>query len=367
MVPFFEVFCQGFSVLRCLIWQKNITDRIFFRYNRFMELKLAIKQKAQELGFDLIGITTADTISSDEIRYFSDWLEAGYAAEMGYMHRNIEKRVNPAELVPGAKSVICLALNYRPKLSISLEKQSVSLEKLSIFSEKEVQTVANFALYQDYHGFIKQILRKLVTFIGKNVNDTKHRYKICVDSVPLAERSLARRAGLGFIGKNHMLINPSLGSQLLLAEIVTTLKLEPDKPLKISCKNCDKCIKACPTDALHPDGAFDAAKCISYLTIEHKGPIPEEQARSIGSSLFGCDRCMLACPYEKAASASNCQNPDFKYYRQRANLDPEEILNWTEETFDSIFADSSVERIGLDGLKRNAAVCAQNANDQNEK
>lgn len=317
-----------------------------------MELKLAIKQKACELGFDLIGITNADAIDGNDTRYFCNWLTSGYAAEMAYMHRNIEKRVNPAKLLPDAESVICLALNYRPEHCIS--------------SDQQKNNIANFALYQDYHQFIKKISRKLVTFIEKQVNDTKHRYKICVDSVPLAERSLARRAGIGFIGKNHMLINPLLGSQLLLAEIVTTIKLAPDKPIKTSCKNCGKCIKACPTGALQPDGAFDAAKCISYLTIEHKGPIPPQLAQSIGSSIFGCDRCILACPYEKAPSASKCQNPDFKCYRQRANLDPKEIINWTQETFDTVFGDSSVKRLGLDRLKRNAAVCLQNANAQND-
>ena len=352
IVPFIKAFCQDFSVLRSLIRQKNIPAPAFFRYNRFMELKLAIKQKALELGFDLVGITNADTIAGNDIRCFSNWLAAGYAAEMAYMHRNIEKRVNPAELLPDAKSVICLALNYRPKRRISPDQQK--------------KNIANFALYQDYHPFIKQIARKLVTFIAKQVNDTKYRYKICVDSVPLAERSLAQRAGIGFIGKNHMLINPLLGSQLLLAEIVTTIELTPDKPIKTSCKNCRKCIKACPTGALGPDGTFDAAKCISYLTIEHKGPIPPKLAPSIGSSIFGCDRCILACPYEKAPSAYQCQNPDFKYYPQRANLDPKGIVNWTQETFDRMFGDSSVKRLGLDRLKRNAAICVQNADTQNE-
>jgi len=317
-----------------------------------MELKQAIKQKALEVGFDLIGIANADAIAGNDIRYFSNWLAAGYAGEMAYMHRNTEKRLNPAKLLPDAKSVICLALNYRPKRCISPDQQK--------------NNIANFALYQDYHLFIKQISQKLVTFIAKQINNTKHRYKICVDSVPLAERSLARRAGIGFIGNNHMLINPLLGSQLLLAEIVTTLKLAPDKPIKTSCKNCGKCIKACPTGALRPDGAFDAAKCISYLTIEHKGPIPPELAPLIGPSIFGCDRCILACPYEKAPSASKCQNPDFKCYPERANINPKEIINWTQETFDRMFDDSSVKRLGLDRLKRNAAICVQNADAQNE-
>lgn len=317
-----------------------------------MELKAAIKKKALELGFDLIAITNADAIPQNDILFFSEWLAAGYAAGMSYMHRNTEKRMHPDKLLQNATSVICLAVNYRPKHHSSPDRQKAA--------------IANFAIYQDYHPFIRQLLKKLVNFISERVDDPKHRYKICVDSVPLAERSLAQRAGIGFIGKNHMLINPLLGSQLLLAEIVTTVKLAPDEPIKNSCKNCCKCINACPTGALRNDGTFNAAKCISYLTIEHKGPIPPELAPSIGLSIFGCDRCTLACPYEKAAAESKCSNLDFKCDPQRANIDPREIIYWTPKTFERIFADSSVMRLGLDGLKRNAAVCLQNLKHQSE-
>ncbi|MCK5173690.1 MAG: tRNA epoxyqueuosine(34) reductase QueG, partial [Planctomycetes bacterium] len=211
------------------------------------------------------------------------------------------------------------------------------------------------------------LLQKLVSFIAKQLDDSTHRYKICVDSVPLAERSLAKRSGIGFIGKNHMLINPVLGSQLLLAEIVTTVKLTPDKPLKTSCKNCSKCIEACPTGALRPDGAFDASKCISYLAIEHKNAIPQELAPLIGTSMFGCDRCILACPYEKTAALSKCTNSNFTFYPERIDLDPAEVIKGTEHDFEQIFDDSSVKRLGLDRLKRNAAICLKNAADQNEK
>lgn len=325
---------------------KNTHESATFLYNRFMELKSQLIQKGTQLGFDLIAVTTADPIPEKQAQYLSDFLAAGHAGEMAYMHRNLEKRINPAKLLTNAKSVICLALNYRP-LSSSLHRKKLK--------------IANFALYRDYHIFMKQLMLQLVAFTKEKTKDTAHRYKICVDSVPLAERALAQRAGLGFIGKNHMLINPSLGSQLLLGEIVTTLKLAPDAPMRSECKKCNKCIKACPTGALQANGQLDASKCISYLTSEHKGPVSDELAPSIGDSIFGCDRCTLACPYEKTAASIKCTNSDFTFYPERLDLDPAEVVNWTESKFDQFFGDSTVKRLGLDRLKRNASICLQNA------
>jgi epoxyqueuosine reductase len=316
-----------------------------------MELKSQLIQKGRQIGFDLIAVTTADPIPEKHAEYLDEWLAAGRAGDMAYMHRNVEKRTNPSKLLPNAKSVICLALNYRPLRSCRNPKKKL---------------IANFALYRDYHIFMKQLMRELVAFMVQKTENAAHRYKICVDSVPLAERTLAQRAGLGFIGKNHMLINPDLGSQLLLGEIVTTLKLEPDEPMLSACKNCNKCIKACPTGALHQDGTFDASKCISYLTSEHKGTIHAALAPAIGSSIFGCDRCTLACPYEKNASSSKCANSDFTFYQERLDLDPAEVVNWTEGNFEQFFGDSTVKRLGLDRLKRNAAICLKNTNAQNE-
>lgn len=317
-----------------------------------MELKSQLIQKGRQLGFDLIAVTTADPIHEKHAKYLSEWLAAGHAGDMAYMHRNVEKRIDPSKLLPNAKSVICLALNYRPLRSCRTQKKT---------------QIANFALYRDYHIFMKQLMRELVAFMEQKTEDTAHRWKICVDSVPLAERALAQRAGIGFIGKNHMLINPSLGSQLLLGEIVTTLKLAPDAPMGSACKNCNKCIKACPTGALHAPGKLDASKCISYLTSEHKGIIPAALSAAIGSSIFGCDRCTLACPYEKNASSSKCSNSDFTFYPERLDLDPVEVVNWTEGKFEQFFGDSTVKRLGLDRLKRNAAICLQNADGQNAK
>ena len=174
----------------------------------------------------------------------------------------------------------------------------------------------------------------------------------------MAERALAVRAGLGFIGKNHMLINPQLGPQIFLGEIMTTLKLQTDEPITAECSNCNKCVEACPTGALRPDGQFDANKCISYLTVEYKDQIPPGLAEKIGDRLFGCDECVLACPYQQDASV--CTNKQFKFCDDRARLDLRRILNLTRQDFDAEFADSPIKRLGLDRLKRNAQICFVN-------
>jgi epoxyqueuosine reductase len=231
-------------------------------------------------------------------------------------------------------------------------------------------TVANYARYEDYHPFIKKQLRKLTDFIA-SVAGTGFRFKICVDSAPLAERTLAARAGLGFIGKNRMLINPELGPQIFLAEIVTSLKLPTDLPLRLptqvgaagesinaGCSNCNKCLTACPTGALMPDGHFDANKCISYLTIEYKAEFPADLAQKIGARLFGCDECVLACPHQ--ANAPLCKNRQFKFYNDRAKLNLHQILNMSEDDFETKFAGSAFLRLGLDRLKRNAQTCLTN-------
>ncbi|MHC4545752.1 MAG: tRNA epoxyqueuosine(34) reductase QueG, partial [Planctomycetota bacterium] len=247
-----------------------------------------------------------------------------------------------------AQSVICVGLNYTPPKTQKQPPEQIS----------PMGRIANYARYEDYHVFIKKRLGKLVDFI-RSAAVMNYEFKICVDSVPLAERALAVRAGLGFIGKNHMLINPKLGPQILLGEIVTSLKLQTDEPIADSCRNCIKCIEACPTGALRTDGQFDANKCISYLTIEHKGPVPADLAEKTGVRLFGCDECVLACPYQQDAPV--CKNKQFKYYNDRAKLDPGRILNLTEADFDAEFADSPIKRLGLERLRRNAQICIVNA------
>jgi len=319
-----------------------------------MSLAEDIKAKALESGFDLVGITDAGPIDNKQFKLLTDWLALGYAGRMNYMRENLDKRTNPAKLLKGAKSVICVGLNYKPSSDQGTRDESSHLP-----SSRPMGKVANYARYEDYHVFIKKGLGKLVDFMNSAAGGD-HKFKICVDSAPLAERALAARAGLGFIGKNHMLTNPTLGPQIFLGEIITSLELQTDEPISDSCRGCNKCIEACPTGALRADGQFDANKCISYLTIEHKGQVADDLVEKIGDRLFGCDECVLACPYERDAPV--CKNKQFKLYSDRAKLDLGRILNLTEEEFDAEFADSPIKRLGLSRLKRNAQICLANAN-----
>ncbi len=310
-----------------------------------MSLAEKIKLKAAELGFDLAAITDASPISSEHIKYFSNWLAAGHAAEMSYMHRNFEQRTDPKKLFAPAKSIIIVGLNYKCDC---LPQEPTA---------KPSGQICDYALYPDYHDFIKHRLRSLAIYINTFFDDLE--FKICVDSAPLAERALAARAGLGFIGKNHMLINPTLGCQIFLGELLTNIDLPCDKPIQQqTCENCDLCIKACPTGALSSAGSFVASKCISYLTIEHKNDIPASFAEKFGDSLFGCDRCSKACPYHQKAPA--CKNKDFTPDIAKKHLVLDAILNMPPEQFARDFKTTPIYRTGIENLKRNAGICKKN-------
>jgi epoxyqueuosine reductase len=304
-----------------------------------MSLEQEIKDEALGLGFDAVGITNASALGPAHIGHLEAWLRFGYAGRMEYMHRNFDKRVEPARLRKGAKSVIVVALNYKPQTTDD---------------DPGVARVATYAQYEDYHPFIKALLRELAGFICMKMGRPV-RYKICVDSAPLAEKALAVRAGLGFIGRNHLLIHPQLGPQILLGELLTTLDLHTDEPFEAACGECDRCTKACPTGALRPDGFLDARKCISYLT---QYGSRDEPARDTDGWLFGCDECLLACPFSHSAPA--CANPRFRHYPERARLNPQELLNLTPDAFEARFHDSPIQRAGLERLKHNARVCLEN-------
>ncbi len=313
-----------------------------------MSLEQQIKDRARALGFDAVGITDASAIAPEDVERLKTWLGAGRAGQMQYMHHHLDKRTSPAALLEGAASVIVVALAYKPPAG-------------AVAPPPPAGIVANMARYDDYHIVIKSLLYELESEIRSWVQEPL-RFKVCVDSVPLAERALAVRAGLGCIGLNHSLIHPTLGPQVFLGELVSTAKLTPDEPGRMGfspcCHDCRRCIAACPTGALQEDGQFDARKCISYLTIEYKGDIDPELSRRMGNHLFGCDECTLACPFHESAPA--CTHPVLKYHPDRAALNPREVLTLNQSTFASHFADSPLLRPGLDTLQRNARICLRN-------
>ena len=309
-----------------------------------MRIEQAIKERALALGFDAVGITDAAPIDAEDSERLKAWLASGRAGQMAYLHRNLEKRVDPGALLEGARSVIVVALNYKLR----------DEEATGSAADAKFGTVAEYARYEDYHDFMRPLLHELAQTV-RNLTDDGQRFKVCVDSVPLAERALAVRAGLGFIGKNHMFIHPTLGPQEFLGELVTTAALAADDPVPGVCISCGRCVRMCPTGALEADGQFDARKCISYLTIEHKGTIDPELARKVGSRVFGCDQCVSVCPHRHGAPART--NKQLRFYPGRAHLDLRLIGEMTPGLFATVFEGSPISRVGLDGLQRNARIC----------
>ncbi|MFA5291781.1 MAG: tRNA epoxyqueuosine(34) reductase QueG [Phycisphaerae bacterium] len=307
---------------------------------RAMRIEEEIKQKALSLGFDIVGITSAENIDSKQIEEYKNWLNAGSNGRMAYLAKNVEQRFSPVSILPDAKSVICVGLNY----------------KLPQSAADGLLQIASYALYPDYHKFIREKLTILANFLKLKIKNFK--FKICVDSLPIAEKALAARAGLGFIGKNRLLINPKLGSFLLLGELITNLPLETNEPKLSSCGDCRKCIDACPTDALSEE-QFDARRCISYLTIEHKGRISPELKDKMDSHLFGCEQCLLACPYNEKSPL--CEKQKYGFTAREIKLEPDIIIGWSKTDFENFAADSAMKRTGFRRMKRNVLICRKNA------
>lgn len=304
-------------------------------------LTARVKQRAHDLGFDLVGVTTVDPPPHAEV--YRDWLARGYEGEMSYLAREdaVRRRVEPREVLPGARSVVVVALNYH-------------LEDDGPVGDPSRAVLARYARGDDYHAVFEEKLGALAAFLEENGGRTK----LYVDYGPVLERDLAQRAGLGWIGKNTVLIHPEIGSYLFLGEVFTDLELERDASFTADrCGTCTRCIEACPTGAIKGPRELDARLCISYLTIELRGPIPRELRPLIGNRVFGCDICQEVCPWNRYVPETK-----EKRFRPREVPGPEliELLGLSEEQFERRFGESAITRAKRGGLLRNVAVALGN-------
>ncbi|MDZ7740071.1 MAG: tRNA epoxyqueuosine(34) reductase QueG [Bacteroidales bacterium] len=293
----------------------------------------ALKKKAKELGFDLCGIAQLRSLD-DHGKKLKEWLERGHHAGMSYMNRNVEKRLDPELLVENARSVIVTGMNYYSRYE----------------PEKDQPVFSRYALGQDYHKVIKDRLYRLLSFIRESHPGAAGR--VFVDTAPVLERAWAVEAGLGWIGKNSMLINKKLGSYFFLGLIITDAELDADIPGKSDyCGNCRKCIDACPTSAIMGDRTIDSNKCISYLSIEHKGDMPSDYREKAGRRVFGCDICQEVCPWNKKAPETKIR--EFEPLPEIVRYTSEQWKNISSDEFYSIFENSAVLRTGYNGFMRN--------------
>lgn len=296
-----------------------------------------IKQKALDLGFDACGICRA-TESGEEERYMQ-WLQDHWQGGMGYMERNIDKRLDPRLLVEGARSIISVALNYYPPVKLP----------------GKVPQFAYYAYGKDYHEVVREKLRYLFEWIRERVPDVTGRY--FSDSAPVLERFWAARAGLGFIGKNTLLIIPGKGSYFFLGELIIDIELDYDEPVTENCGDCTRCLRSCPTNAIEEPYRLNATRCISYQTIENKGEIAPEIVPNLRNNVYGCDICQKVCPWNRDAMSHNI--PEFMSSDAFLKLDLEQILEMDEDRWNHIFRQSAVKRAKLSGLKRNASAISK--------
>lgn len=305
-----------------------------------------IQQWATELGFQQVGITDVDL--GEHEAYLQKWLDAGYHGSMDYMARHGSKRARPQELVPGTCRVLSLRMDYLAQ----------DTQPLEVLASPDKAYISRYTLGRDYHKLIRKRLARLAKRIEERAGGGQ--YRAFVDSAPVLERAVAERAGLGWIGKNTLLINSDAGSWFFLGEIYTDLPLPVDEPQHSKhCGTCTACLELCPTDAFTGPFELDARKCISYLTIEHKGSIDPALRPLMGNRIFGCDDCQLVCPWNKFAQVTG--EGDFQPRHELADAQLVALFLWDESTFLAKTEGSAIRRIGYERWLRNLAVALGNA------
>jgi epoxyqueuosine reductase len=310
-----------------------------------------IKRWALELGFADAGISGTDL--GDDEQHLERWLDQGHHGEMTYMARHGSKRTRPAELEPGTQRIISVRMDYIPPGTANA---------WGVLEDAEAGYVSRYALGRDYHKLMRGRLQKLAERIRAVVGD--FGYRAYVDSAPVMEKALARNAGLGWIGKHTVLINRRAGSYFFLGELYTDLPLPLDTPASAHCGSCNRCIDICPTQAIIGPYQLDAKRCISYLTIELKGNIPEELRAPMGNRIFGCDDCQLVCPWNKFAQETT--EPDFAPRHSLDGAKLVELFGWSEEQFLKRTEGMAIRRTGYEGWLRNIAVALGNAPPSDE-
>lgn len=293
-----------------------------------------IRRKALDLGFTYMGVAKAEQMD-EEARRLEAWLNQGHHGKMSYMANHFDKRIDPRKLVEGAKSVISLTYNYHNDAQQT---------------DPEAPKISQYAYGKDYHFVVKSKLKSLLAYIREEIGEVNGR--CFVDSAPVLERDWAKRSGVGWVGKHTLLIHPKAGSYFFLAELIIDLDLTTDDPMRDHCGTCTRCIDACPTEAISPEGyVMDGSKCISYLTIELKDAIPTEFEDKMEGWIFGCDICQQVCPWNRFAQPHD--EPEFEPHSNLLDMTKQDWVEITEEVFRKVFKKSAVKRTKYSGLKRN--------------
>ena len=308
------------------------------------ELKNIIQKKSKEFGFDIIRVTDPKINKEDNI-YMKEFLDKNYHGDMDWLKKNIERRMSPKKIWEDTKSIIILGVNYGPDHNPMKNLES-----------KEIGNISVYARGNDYHDIIKKNLKQFGRWI---VSETNSEIKVFIDTAPIMEKPLAQRAGLGWQGKHTNLVSKKYGSWLFLASIFTNLNLEIDKEEEDHCGSCNNCLEICPTNAFVKPYKLDARKCISYLTIEHKGIIPNELRSKIGNRIYGCDDCLAVCPWNKFAKESS--EIKFKQKNPTSFYELKNLSLLDDSKFRKIFSKSPIKRIGRNRFLRNVLLAIGNS------
>ncbi len=309
------------------------------------KLRDSLGEIAREAGFSALGVARADATPKTAER-LSQWLASGAHGDMIWMEETAARRGSPAGLWPEVRSVISLGMSYAPEG-----------DPLALADRPDRGRISVYAQGADYHDVVKKALKRVARWLAETAGAG---VKVFVDTAPVMEKPLAEAAGLGWQGKHTNLVSRADGSWLFLGAIYTTLELEPDAPHRVRCGSCTACLAACPTDAFPAPFQLDARRCISYLTIEHKGPIPEEFRAAMGNRIYGCDDCLAACPWNRFADAARA-NRAFLPRAELAAPSLADLLALDDAAFRKVFAGSPIKRIGRNRMVRNAAIAAGNS------